>query len=331
MRIETDRARAHLVAVLDSLETAGPDRRSCWCSRPRRRRPRRPSPSPTSAMRTCGGAAFGGALGLERMFRDARGADRHGADDRPAYDFIGRALCGMELFCMSAPLARRRGDVRPEGVGDLGDHPRLLRGAGCPIDVVFYTNYELQVDALLTADIDIAWNSPLAWLDAQRRSGGRLPRHRDARHRSRSPISTLSRRSRRSGSRSWPTCAAARLRSARSTRRRRRSSRWSCCASTGSIPERDAGLSGASTCWSASTATTSAASSRRSDALDRGEAAACAMLDLNWDGWTRDGTIDPGTVRGHGLDGTASTTASSRCVPISTPTRNGTGSTRCSR
>ncbi len=43
---------------------------------------------------------------------------------------------------------------------------------GCPIDVVFYTNYEIQVDALLNAHIDIAWNSPLAWLDAQRRSRG---------------------------------------------------------------------------------------------------------------------------------------------------------------
>src|SRR6478672_4808209 len=43
---------------------------------------------------------------------------------------------------------------------------------GCPIDVVFYTNYELQVEALLKGHIDVAWNSPLAWLDTQRRSGG---------------------------------------------------------------------------------------------------------------------------------------------------------------
>jgi ABC-type phosphate/phosphonate transport system substrate-binding protein len=43
---------------------------------------------------------------------------------------------------------------------------------GCPIDMVFYTNYELQVDALLKGHIDIAWNSPLAWLDALRQSGG---------------------------------------------------------------------------------------------------------------------------------------------------------------
>lgn len=43
----------------------------------------------------------------------------------------------------------------------------------CPVDVVFYTNYELQVDALLKGHIDIAWNSPLAWLDAQHRSAGK--------------------------------------------------------------------------------------------------------------------------------------------------------------
>jgi ABC-type phosphate/phosphonate transport system substrate-binding protein len=42
----------------------------------------------------------------------------------------------------------------------------------CPIDVSFYTDYESQVSALLATGIDIAWNSPLAWLDAQRRSGG---------------------------------------------------------------------------------------------------------------------------------------------------------------
>jgi ABC-type phosphate/phosphonate transport system substrate-binding protein len=43
---------------------------------------------------------------------------------------------------------------------------------GCPIDAVFYTNYALQVEALLKGHIDMAWNSPLAWLDAQRQSGG---------------------------------------------------------------------------------------------------------------------------------------------------------------
>jgi ABC-type phosphate/phosphonate transport system substrate-binding protein len=44
---------------------------------------------------------------------------------------------------------------------------------GVPMDVVFYTNYELQVDALLAGHIDIAWNSPLAWLESQDQSGGK--------------------------------------------------------------------------------------------------------------------------------------------------------------
>jgi ABC-type phosphate/phosphonate transport system substrate-binding protein len=44
--------------------------------------------------------------------------------------------------------------------------------SGCPMDYVFFSNYELQVTALLDGVIHIAWNSPLAWLDAQRRSNG---------------------------------------------------------------------------------------------------------------------------------------------------------------
>lgn len=49
---------------------------------------------------------------------------------------------------------------------------RFFESRGFPIDIVYYTNYELQVTSLLEGHIDIAWNSPLAWLDAQHRSGG---------------------------------------------------------------------------------------------------------------------------------------------------------------
>lgn len=49
---------------------------------------------------------------------------------------------------------------------------RFFKDRGCPMDVVYYTNYELQVRALLQGHIDVAWNSPLAWLDSQRLSGG---------------------------------------------------------------------------------------------------------------------------------------------------------------
>ena len=44
---------------------------------------------------------------------------------------------------------------------------------GAPIDVAFYSTYEDQNEGLLSGAIDIAWNSPLAWVDAQRRSGNR--------------------------------------------------------------------------------------------------------------------------------------------------------------
>jgi len=50
---------------------------------------------------------------------------------------------------------------------------RYFAANGCAIDTVFYSNYGLQVDALLAGHVDIAWNSPLAWVDAQRRTGGR--------------------------------------------------------------------------------------------------------------------------------------------------------------
>ena len=43
----------------------------------------------------------------------------------------------------------------------------------CPMDVVFYTNYELQVKALKDGHIDIAWNSPLAWVDLERQVAGK--------------------------------------------------------------------------------------------------------------------------------------------------------------
>ena len=54
--------------------------------------------------------------------------------------------------------------------------------------------------------IDIAWNSPLAWLDAQRRSGGtcRAIAMRDT---DRDRVVASRRARRTAGSRRWPTCA----------------------------------------------------------------------------------------------------------------------------
>ena len=97
MRIETDRARAHLAAVLDSLESPGPATQLMVLEA---------KASGTEAavavtelaMRTCGGAAFGGAHGIERLFRDARAPIVMSPTSDLAYEFIGRALCGLEVF-----------------------------------------------------------------------------------------------------------------------------------------------------------------------------------------------------------------------------------------
>ncbi|HMF05241.1 MAG TPA: PhnD/SsuA/transferrin family substrate-binding protein [Acidimicrobiia bacterium] len=43
-----------------------------------------------------------------------------------------------------------------------------LRDHGLAFDYVLYSNYERQVDELLSGRIDAAWNSPLAWIRAQR-------------------------------------------------------------------------------------------------------------------------------------------------------------------
>ena len=48
----------------------------------------------------------------------------------------------------------------------------FFEAQGRPIDVVYYSNYELQVDGLVKRHLEVAWNSPLAWLDAQRHTGG---------------------------------------------------------------------------------------------------------------------------------------------------------------
>ncbi len=49
---------------------------------------------------------------------------------------------------------------------------RYFAEQGVPMEPVFYGDYTTQVQGLLDGQVDVAWNSPLAWVDAQRRSGG---------------------------------------------------------------------------------------------------------------------------------------------------------------
>jgi ABC-type phosphate/phosphonate transport system substrate-binding protein len=43
-----------------------------------------------------------------------------------------------------------------------------LREQGLPFDYVLYSNYERQAQELVAGRIQLAWNSPLAWVRARR-------------------------------------------------------------------------------------------------------------------------------------------------------------------
>jgi ABC-type phosphate/phosphonate transport system substrate-binding protein len=47
-----------------------------------------------------------------------------------------------------------------------------FREAGPAIDYVLFSNYDRQVQALLSRQIDVAWNTNLAWVKIHRRTGG---------------------------------------------------------------------------------------------------------------------------------------------------------------
>jgi alkylation response protein AidB-like acyl-CoA dehydrogenase len=97
MRIETDRTRAHLASVLDAVEQPGPatvllvlESKAAAAEAAVR--------VTDLGMQACGGAAFSRHLTLERHFRDARAAAVMAPTTDVLRDFIGKALCGMELF-----------------------------------------------------------------------------------------------------------------------------------------------------------------------------------------------------------------------------------------
>jgi alkylation response protein AidB-like acyl-CoA dehydrogenase len=97
MRITTDMARTLLDDTVSALESGRADAMlrvlSCKAAA---------GESATdvleTAMRVCGGAAYGKDLAVERYFRDAHAAGVMGPTTDVLYDFIGKAVCGMSLF-----------------------------------------------------------------------------------------------------------------------------------------------------------------------------------------------------------------------------------------
>lgn len=97
MQIKTDMVRALLSDTLTALETGREDAQL-------RVLEIKAAAGETAtevcdlAMRVCGGAAFRRDVGVERIFRDARAGTIMAPTTDHLYDFIGKALTGMDVF-----------------------------------------------------------------------------------------------------------------------------------------------------------------------------------------------------------------------------------------
>jgi len=97
MRVKTDSTRALLWDTVAALET-GRDDAMLRVLESKAAAGEEATEVLDLAMRVCGGAAFRKETGVERHFRDARAAGVMGPTTDVLYDFIGKAVCGMELF-----------------------------------------------------------------------------------------------------------------------------------------------------------------------------------------------------------------------------------------
>jgi alkylation response protein AidB-like acyl-CoA dehydrogenase len=97
MRIETDRARAHLTATIDAVEHPSPATQLLVLEA-KAAANEAVIRVTDLAMRTCGGSALHRGLGIERLFRDARAPIVMAPTSDQTLEFIGRALCGMEVL-----------------------------------------------------------------------------------------------------------------------------------------------------------------------------------------------------------------------------------------
>lgn len=153
----------------------------------------------------------------------------------------------------------------------------------CPMDTVFFTNYELQVKALMDGTIDVAWNSPLAWLECQEASGGscRAIAMRDT---DRDRVSHWIVRSDFEGTLDGKPVAVGASDSPQATyiplqHLRRQGMEPSEVRQFNVLVGKHGDHIGGEL--------------DAMKALMAGEVAASAMLDLNWERWSTDGTLDP--------------------------------------
>ena len=170
----------------------------------------------------------------------------------------------------------------------------FFENSGCPMDYVFFSNYELQVKALLDGTVHVAWNSPLAWLDSQRRSGDtcRAIAMRDTdRDRVSHIITPVESPLQNPADLAGKTIATGAKDSPQSTL-----IPLGLLQRHGLEPGRDVQVKR----FDVLVGKHGDHIGGEKDALQAmqsGEADACALLDLNWQLWTADGTIDPGRYR----------------------------------
>jgi alkylation response protein AidB-like acyl-CoA dehydrogenase len=97
MQVKTDMVRALLGDTIDALEAPG-DTAMLRVLEVKAAAGETATEVTDLAMRVCGGAAFRKEVGVERCFRDARASTVMAPTTDQLYDFIGRALCGLDLF-----------------------------------------------------------------------------------------------------------------------------------------------------------------------------------------------------------------------------------------
>ena len=97
MRVKTDMARTLWLDTISAVETGREDTmlRVLEC---KAATGETATEVLDTAMRVCGGAAFRNDVGVERYFRDGRAATVMAPTTDVLYDFIGKAVCGMDLF-----------------------------------------------------------------------------------------------------------------------------------------------------------------------------------------------------------------------------------------
>ncbi len=178
MRIAADMARCLLDDTLDALERGAARRRAAGCSSPRRRGrggQHRARPGHARVRRRRVPQGGGDRARVPRRPRGERDGAHHrravrlhrqGLDRPPGLLRTERAMSGETLILGAVAYD-------PKVVTIWEGFKRWFAAHDLPFDFVLYSSYESQVEAHLAGHVHVAWNSPLAFLEADRAARAR--------------------------------------------------------------------------------------------------------------------------------------------------------------